>query len=43
MDDDDLFFRRIVHRTPVMHISSKVIMRAPAQFTVSQGNHHLFA
>ncbi|MFN5541581.1 MAG: glycosyltransferase family 2 protein [Betaproteobacteria bacterium] len=43
MDDDDLFFRRIVHRTPVMHISSKVIMRAHAQFTVSQGNHHLFA
>ncbi|MDP2901794.1 MAG: glycosyltransferase family 2 protein [Methylovulum sp.] len=41
-EDNDLFFRRITHRTPVTHISSKAIMRANPQFTVSQGNHHIF-
>lgn len=41
-EDNDFFFRRIRHRTPVTHISSKAIMRANPQFTVSQGNHHIF-
>ncbi|MDD2725029.1 MAG: glycosyltransferase family 2 protein [Methylovulum sp.] len=43
VEEDDLFFRRIGHRTPVTHTSSKVIMRANLQFNVSQGNHHIFA
>ncbi|MDD2725030.1 MAG: glycosyltransferase family 2 protein [Methylovulum sp.] len=38
-EDNELFFRRIVHRTPITSISSKVIIRADLQFTVSQGNH----
>jgi hypothetical protein len=41
-EDDDFFFRRIQHRTHVNHVSSKAIMRANLQLTVSQGNHHIF-
>ncbi len=36
------FFRRMKHRTPITHVSAKIIMRANLDFNVSQGNHHLF-
>lgn len=39
--DNDLFFRRIQHRTPITHTSSKAIMRANMQYCVSQGNHRI--
>jgi hypothetical protein len=42
VEEGDIFYRRIRHRTQVSHISSKVIMRARADFDVRQGNHRIF-
>ena len=35
----DLFFRRLQYRKPISHTSSKIIVRANLQFSISQGNH----
>jgi len=42
IDESDIFYRRMTHRTVVGHVSNKALMRARMDFNVRQGNHRIF-